>query len=297
MTNLLTSGLETARRAADAAAAVHKEQATSVGIADAREKGRADYVSATDLAAQEACVAVIRESHPDHTIVAEESYEGDAGATPPSGPAWIIDPLDGTTNFLHGHPMYASSVALAIDGIPAVGAIRCMPPPWHWRSTGFPRLSSGTVGAISCAPTGERWWAARGEGAWKNGAPIEVSRVEGTGRALIGTGFPFKTEHLLGEHSAQLVRVLRATGGVRRGGAAAIDLCYLAEGVFDAFWELFLNPWDFAAGWVIVEEAGGVVGRVEGGPLRLSSGTVIGANSQAMKEALHGLIAKPAEST
>jgi len=162
--------------------------------------------------------------------------------------------------------MHASSVALAMDGIPVVGA-------------------------VSCAPTGERWWAARGEGAWKNDAPIEVSKVEGTGRALIGTGFPFKAEHLLGEYSAQLLRVLSGAGGVRRGGAAAIDLCYLAEGRFDAFWELFLNPWDFAAGWVIVEEAGGVVGRVEGGAPRLSSGTLIGANSPAMKEALQGLIA------
>ena len=257
--------LETARRAADAAAAVHKEQDASVGIADAREKGRADYVSATDLAAQDACVAVIRERHPDHAIVAEESHHDDPDATPPSGPVWIIDPLDGTTNFLHGHPMHASSVALAIDGIP-------------------------TVGAVSCAPTGERWWAARGEGAWKNGASIDVSRVERIRRALIGTGFPFKTEHLLGEYSAQLVRVLGATGGVRRGGAAAIDLCYLAEGRFDAFWELSLNPWDFAAGWVIVEEAGGVLGRVEGGPLRLTSGTLIGANSPVMKVALHDLI-------
>ncbi len=265
MTNLPTSVLDTARRAADAAADVHEELAASVGIADAREKGRADYVSAVDLAAQEACVAVIRESHPDHTIVAEESHDADPDATPAVGPAWIIDPLDGTTNFLHGHPMYASSVAFAIDGIP-------------------------TVGAVSCAPTGERWWAARGEGAWKNGAHIEVSEVEGTRRALIGTGFPFKTEHRLDEHAAQLVRVLRATGGVRRGGAAAIDLCYLAEGRFDAFWELFLNPWDFAAGWVIVEEAGGVVGRVEGGALGLTSGTIIGANSPAMKEALHELI-------
>ena len=266
MTDLLLTALDTARRAADAAAAVHKDQATSVGIADAEEKGRADYVSATDLAAQEACVAVIRENHPDHAIIAEESHEGDPDAAPPMGPTWIIDPLDGTTNFLHGHPMHASSVALAIDGIPAVGA-------------------------VSCAPTGERWWAARGEGAWKNGAPIKVSGVEGTRRALIGTGFPFKSEHLIEEHAAQLVRVLSATGGVRRGGAAAIDLCYLAEGRFDAFWELFLNPWDFAAGWVIVEEAGGVLGRVEGGALRLSSGTVIGANSPAMKEALHELIA------
>ena len=116
MTSQLTTLLETARQAADAAAAVHKDQAASVGIADAREKGRADYVSATDLAAQEACVSIIRRNHPDHTIVAEESDEGDADSIPLEGPAWIVDPLDGTTNFLHGHPMYASSVALAIDG-------------------------------------------------------------------------------------------------------------------------------------------------------------------------------------
>ena len=265
MTSQRTDFLETARKAAEAAAAVHNTQAASVGISDAREKGRADYVSATDIAAQEACVTVIRENHPDHTIVAEESHEGDESGIPSEGPAWIVDPLDGTTNFLHGHPMYASSVALAIDGVPAVGA-------------------------VSCAPTGERWWAARGEGAWKNRAPVHVSEVEGIHRALIGTGFPFKTEHLLEEHSAQLVRVLGASGGVRRGGAAALDLCYLAEGRFDAFWELFLNPWDFAAGWVIGEEAGGVMGRVEGGALVLSPGTVIGANSPAMKEALHALI-------
>lgn len=264
MTSQPTDFLKTARKAADAAAAVHKTQAASVGISDAREKGRADYVSATDIAAQEACVTVIRENHPDHTIVAEESDEGDESGIPSEGPAWIVDPLDGTTNFLHGHPMYASSVALAIDGVPAVGA-------------------------VSCAPTGERWWAARGEGAWKNHAPVHVSGVEEIHRALIGTGFPFKTEHLLEEHSAQLVRVLGASGGVRRGGAAALDLCYLAEGRFDAFWELSLNPWDFAAGWVIVEEAGGVMGRVEGGALALSPGTVIGANSPAMKEALQTL--------
>jgi len=121
MTDLpLSDFLDTARRAADAAAAVHKAHAGSVGIADAREKGRADYVSATDLAAQEACAAVIRESHPDHLIVAEESHEGEPDSIPREGPAWIVDPLDGTTNFLHGHPMHASSVALAIDGIPVV---------------------------------------------------------------------------------------------------------------------------------------------------------------------------------
>lgn len=264
MTTSLVDALETAREAADAAAAVHREHADSANIEDATEKGRADYVSDTDLAAQEACLAIIQRRHPDHEIIAEEDDE-DASRNASKGPTWIVDPLDGTTNFLHGHPMHASSVALAIDGIPAVGA-------------------------ISCAPTGERWWAARGQGAWKNRRSIHTSKVAGTERALIGTGFPFKNEALLGEHSRQLVRVLKATGGTRRGGSAALDLCYLAEGRFEAFWELFLNPWDFAAGWVIVEEAGGVIGRVEGGPLTLAPGTVIGANAPAMQDALLGLL-------
>ena len=127
MTSQRTDLLETARKAADAAAAVHETQAASVGISDAREKGRAGYVSATDLAAQEACIAIIHESHPDHTIVAEETHEGDPDGPPSEGPAWIVDPLDGTTNFLHGHPMYASSMALAIDGVPALGAVSCAP--------------------------------------------------------------------------------------------------------------------------------------------------------------------------
>jgi myo-inositol-1(or 4)-monophosphatase len=173
MTNLLSSLLGTARRAA------------SVGVDDAEEEGRANYVSAMDLAAQQASVALIRENHPDHKIVAEESHSGDPDATPPAGPAWIIDPLDGTTNFLRGYPTHAPSVAFAMDGTPAVGA-------------------------VSCAPSGN--------GAWENSELIEVSGVEGTGRALIGTGFPFKTEHLIVEYSAQLVRVLGASGGVGRGG-------------------------------------------------------------------------------
>ena len=265
MTEFLSTALETARQAADAAAAVHGSQISSVGIGDASEKGRADYVSATDLAAQEACLSVIRSRHPDHAILAEEDTDGDTDAPLTDGPTWVVDPLDGTTNFLHGHPMHAASVALAVDGTPVVGA-------------------------VSCAPSGERWWAARGLGAWKNGRPMSVSEVEDPDRALIGTGFPFKSEHLLDQYAAQLVRVVGGTGGVRRGGAAALDLCYLAEGRFDAFWELFLNPWDFAAGWVLVEEAGGVVERVEGTPLTLTPGSVMGANSRSMLEALRNLI-------
>ncbi len=280
MTDLLETALETARLAADAAADVHQAHGTSVTVADATEKGRADYVSTTDLAAQEACLAIIRDRHPEHGIMAEEDAEDGAATRPLDGPVWVVDPLDGTANFLHNHPMHASSVALAIDGQPMVGA-------------------------VSCAPTDERWWAARSKGAWKNGAAIEVSAVSDSDHALVGTGFPFKSEALLEEYAAQLVRVLAATGGVRRGGAAALDLCYLAEGRFDAFWELFLNPWDFAAGWVIVEEAGGVMNRVGGviggvgevssgagvEVLTLAPGSVMGANSSAMREAISKLLA------
>jgi myo-inositol-1(or 4)-monophosphatase len=265
MIDLLKTALQTARLAADAAAQVHRAHGTSVTVADATEKGRADYVSATDLAAQDACLAIIRDRHPEHAIMAEEDAGDDPEVILPDGPVWVVDPLDGTANFLHNHPMHAASVALAIDGTPVVGA-------------------------VSCAPTDEHWSAARGHGAWKNGHTIRVSSVSDHHHALVGTGFPFKSESLLEEYAAQLVRVLAATGGVRRGGAAAMDLCYLAEGRFDAFWELFLNPWDFAAGWLIVEEAGGVTSRVGGRPLSLSPGSVAGANSPAMLEAIAGLL-------
>ncbi len=265
MTDILKTALETARLAADAAAEVHRAHGTSVTVVDATEKGRADYVSATDLAALEACLAIIRERHPEHAIMAEEDAGDGLDVALPDGPVWVVDPLDGTANFLHNHPMHAASVALVMDGTPVAGA-------------------------VSCAPTDERWWAARGHGAWKNGRSIGVSAVTDHHHALVGTGFPFKSESLLEEYAAQLVQVLAATGGVRRGGAAALDLCYLAEGRFDAFWELFLNPWDFAAGWVIIEEAGGVVSRVGGEPLAVSPGSVMSANSPAMLEALSGLL-------
>ena len=116
MTDLLETALETARLAADAAAAVHRAHGTSVSVGDATQKGRADYVSATDLEAQEACVAVIRERHPEHAILAEEDTGESLEVALPDGLVWVVDPLDGTANFLHDHPMHAASVALAIDG-------------------------------------------------------------------------------------------------------------------------------------------------------------------------------------
>lgn len=267
MTDFLRIALDTAIAAAEAAAEVHRRHAprmSRVGVSESSEKGRADYVSVVDVEAEEASLAVIRERFPDHAVMAEESLPaGSPGST--DAPTWIVDPLDGTANYLHGHPMYASSVAIALDGRPVAGA-------------------------VVAAATEERWYGARDLGAWKNGRPIRVSTITSLGHAMVGTGFPFKTQAAVPEYVQQLRRVLGAAAGIRRCGAAALDLCYLASGTLDAFWELFLNPWDYAAGWIIAEEAGGIASRIDGSSLTMEPGSVLAANSPALLEALGELV-------
>ena len=146
------------------------------------------------------------------------------------------------------------------------------------------------AGAVVSGSSGERWWAARGEGAFKDGRGIRVSRRPALKDALVGTGFPFKLLDRLPEYLGQLDRVLRRSSGVRRAGAASLDLCYLAQGSLDAFWELILHPWDFAAGWLLVEEAGGVLVKLDGSPLELVDTAVMGANSPELLEALVGAL-------
>lgn len=248
--------VRTALAAADAAVAVHRRDLGRVVLEGATEKGRSDYVSQTDVDAQAAALGVIRARHPDHTVLAEEDERSVAEriAAWDGSPLWVVDPLDGTANFLHGHPQFCASVAVAVDGVPVAGAV-----------------VSGS--------TGERWWAGRGEGAFKGGRPIRVSPPRPLRDALVGTGFPFKLLDRLPEYLGQLDRVLRNSSGIRRAGAAAMDLCYLAQGSLDAFWELILHPWDFAAGWVILEEAGGVLTKLDGSPLELGDFAVKGANA------------------
>jgi myo-inositol-1(or 4)-monophosphatase len=249
--------LMTALRAADAAAAVHIRWGRRLGIQQASLKGRGDFVSQADLEAQEAALAVIREAFPGHAVMAEEGDASRASEERSDQPLWVVDPLDGTANFLHGHPMYAASVAVAVGGRPIAGA-------------------------VSCPTTGERWWAARGEGAWKNGCRINASSVPTLEGSLVGTGFPFKVQHLIPQFLEQLARALRAGAGVRRGGSASLDLCYVAEGRLDGFWELHLAPWDFAAGIVIVEEAGGCVTGEDLQGLELRPGVVLAANGREL---------------
>lgn len=315
MDKLLTTALE----AAEAAAVIHKKQFRQVGVEGAAEKGKSDFVTRVDREAQEAALTVIRSAFPDHFILAEEEMEGSAtgasgggggggagtgrgdgvgsegggagragggtgvedGSDPGSGTGgmtrdrswprdggflWIVDPLDGTTNFLHGHPMFGASVAVGQGGTLEAGAV--------------------------VAPIlGDRWWARRGAGAWKNGEAIRVSELRSLRKALVGTGFPFKAPHLVAQYVGELGRVLQATGGVRRGGAAALDFCYLAEGILDAFWEEdYLSPWDAAAGMVILAEAGGVVTRLDGSAVDLEDGSYLAANSPELLEDLRRVV-------
>ena len=259
--------LQTAREAAEAAVSIHRRDVGKVGLGDAREKARADYVSKTDLDAQEAALAVIERSHPDHVVLAEEGDETveDQLARWDGRPLWIVDPLDGTANFLHSHPQYCASVAVAVDG-------------------------RAVAGAVTSGSTGERWWAAEGLGAFKGGRRIRVSSVSPLSQAMVGTGFPFKVLDMLPEYLGEFDRVLRTVSGVRRGGSAALDLAYLAQGSLDAFWEKILMPWDFAAGIVLVQEAGGVLARPDGSALDFAPGPVTGANSVELLDELHSLL-------
>ena len=260
--------LATARDAARVAALIHREATGRGGGRWVNEKTTSsDFVSDVDMAAQEAALEVIATRHPDHAIMAEEDGGGRDGA-PGTEYIWLVDPLDGTTNFLHGHPFHAASVAV-------------------WDGEG------PLAAAVDAQALGKVWTAARGRGAFENGTRIRVSRTARLDRFLLGTGFPFKAHEVLDPYLRELDRALRRTAGVRRTGAAAIDLAYVANGILDGFWETRLAPWDFGAGILLVTEAGGVVERIEGGPVDAAPGSVIAANSVAGLEGLKGVISSP----
>ena len=264
-----TSDLQaTAEAAAQAAAEVHRDAARDrTRLHVGSKTGHSDFVSEVDLAAQAAALAVIAARHPTHEIMAEEDGGGRPGA-PGNAHLWLVDPLDGTTNFLHGHPFYSASVAVWDPGGPVAGAVRA-----H--------------------ALGKSWTAARGEGAFEDGEPIRTSRAEELAGFLLGTGFPFKFPARIDPFLGALGRALRRTSGVRRTGAASLDFAYVASGRLDGYWEDMLCAWDFGAGALLVTEAGGAVGRIEGGPLTPDHGSVLVANSARSLERLRELVAPP----
>jgi myo-inositol-1(or 4)-monophosphatase len=213
-------------------------------------KGRFDFVSDVDRASESALAEVIAGRHRDATLLAEE---GSPDASALRGLVFVADPLDGTTNFLHGVPWYAVSVAALVDGEPVAGA-------------------------IVNAATGELFTATAGGGARRAGAPMRVSTITDPARALVATGFPFSREEEIARYLPMLPAVMRATSGIRRAGAAALDLADVACGRFEAFWELRLAPWDIAAGLLLVREAGGVVTTLDGAPCPVAETSVVAGN-------------------
>ncbi|HSJ31966.1 MAG TPA: inositol monophosphatase family protein [Longimicrobiales bacterium] len=249
--------------AATGAATLIRSRADEASTLEWREKSSTDFVSDVDMAAEETIRAVLARECPDAVIVAEE---GSPDAALGAAITFVVDPLDGTTNFLHGYPEYAVSIGVLEHGTPVAGVV------------------------INAA-TGERFTARAGGGAWRNGTPIRVSRITSPAHALIGTGFPFKHLDQLEAYQRQFAAVMRATSGVRRAGAAALDLADVACGRFDGFWELVLMPWDFAAGLLLVREAGGMVTNLDGTDPGFGESAIVAGNP-AIHHWLLGAIAR-----
>jgi myo-inositol-1(or 4)-monophosphatase len=221
-------------------------------------KGAIDPVTETDLQAQETIIALIRQNFPDHGFLAEEENvgQGAKGQMPSpqaSSNRWIIDPLDGTVNFAHGFPMFCVSIAFEAEG----------------------RLEYGVI----YDPLREELFEARsGGGALLNDRPIRVSKTARLDRALLATGFPYDIRERLPETMARLGRLVGAAQGVRRAGSAALDMCYVACGRFEGFWEENLKPWDTAAGLLIIKKAGGRITTFETGDYDIYAPNILASN-------------------
>jgi myo-inositol-1(or 4)-monophosphatase len=236
--------------AAIAAAAFIRARALDRASIEWRSKSATDFVTDVDTGAERIIRAALQAAYPDALILGEE-LSPDSSTS--ADVAFIVDPLDGTTNFLHGYAEFAVSIAAAVRG-------------------------EVVAAAIIDVPAGDCFTATLGGGAFRNGAPMAVSTIDDPSRALIGTGFPFKTVEPLTLYLQHFAAVAQKTAGMRRAGSAALDLVSVACGHFDAFWELSLAPWDFAAGVLLVREAGGVVTTVSGGEVPLTHSSLLAGN-------------------
>jgi myo-inositol-1(or 4)-monophosphatase len=247
------------RAARKAGSVINRATLDGAGF-EVRAKQQNDFVTRVDHAAEEAILEIVRKSYPDHAVLAEES--GAAGGA--AEYQWIIDPLDGTTNFIHGFPQYCVSIAVRHRDVLAHGVIY------------DPNRN-------------ELFTASKGRGAFLNDRRIRVSKCLRLGDALIGTGFPFREGARIDLYTNQLKNLMQKTAGVRRAGAAALDLAYVACGRLDAFWELGLSPWDMAAGALLIQEAGGLVGDLRGDSGYLESGEIACATPKIYPTLLEAL--------
>ncbi len=257
MQALLNTAVKAARKGGDTAL----RYLSRVADLDVRSKARNEFVTQVDHAAEAAIIASIRERYPHHGFLAEES-----GVHPGDEFVWIVDPLDGTTNFLHGFPVFSVSIALRVR-------------------------DQLEIGVVYDPCRQELFTAMRGAGAQLDGRRIRVGSRPGLDGALIGTGFPYRcNDEWLDRYLAMLRAVMEQTAGVRRPGSAALDLCYVAAGRLDGFWEFGLQAWDIAAGTLMIREAGGLVASLTPGPDVLETGNVV-AGSPKVYEALRALLA------
>lgn len=244
--------LEIATLAARAGAEVLLRYWQQLGKDDADLKARNDWVSRADRESEEAIVRTIAEYRPADAFLGEEGGAS-SGSAASSGRTWIIDPLDGTSNYLQHFPMWSISIGL--------------------------RRSGETIAALIHEPLRDLFFAAeRGGGAFRNADRMQVSAHPGLEGSFLATGFPFRAQDYVEAYVAIFTDVIRTSKGVRRAGSAALDLAYTAAGIFDGFFEMHLAPWDVAAGALLVQEAGGIVTDFSGGDRWLERGNIVGAS-------------------
>ena len=249
--------LQTATEAARIGGAILLQEFGNLRESQVGLKGKGDYVTELDRRSEQAIVQRIKKTFPDHAFLAEESGE-EARNSPYR---WIVDPLDGTANYVQSIPIYGISIALMKD-------------------------AEILTGVIYDPNREEMFWAEKGRGAFLNGRPIHVSSKEDMAYSMLASGFPWRSKTLLDPYMRCFKQLFLAAAGIRRMGAATIDLAYTACGRFDGFWEMRLGPWDIAAGILLVQEAGGVVTDFSGGNGYLASGNVVAGNPAIQSQIL-----------
>jgi myo-inositol-1(or 4)-monophosphatase len=257
--------LNTAVKAARRAGSIINRAALDRSKLQVQAKGKNDFVTQVDKAAENAIIDILRQAYPDHAILGEESGELARNSGKDAADyRWIIDPLDGTTNFIHGFPQYCVSIAVQYRGATAHGVVY--------------------------DPTrNELFTASKGAGAFLDDRRVRVSKCVHLKDALVGTGFPFRESARLTLYMRQLRAVMTSASAVRRPGAAALDLAYVACGRMDAFWEMGLSSWDMAAGALMIKEAGGLVGDLAGEDGYLDKGEIAAATPRVFPQLLAAL--------
>jgi myo-inositol-1(or 4)-monophosphatase len=250
--------LNIAIKAARRAGQIISRASLDVDLLKVTAKRQSDFVTEVDKAAEAAIIEVLREAYPNYAILAEES--GTSGPTQAEY-QWIIDPLDGTTNFIHGFPQYAISIALAHNG-------------------------HVTQAVVYDPERNELFTASKGRGAFLNERRIRVSKRVKLDEALIGTGFPYRVFDHVDAYLAIFKELTQKTAGMRRPGAAALDLAWVACGRLDGFWEFGLSPWDMAAGTLLISEAGGLVSDLAGEAKFLDTGNVVAGTPKVFPQLL-----------